>query len=68
MISIENNFKNISNIFKELDEKIKLLNCPNDGSSATIIYINRFSDKKYLHCINVGDSRCIIINKEGIMI
>ena len=67
-IPIENNFNIIQNSFKALDEKIKLLNVPNVGSSATIVYISRIYNKKYLYCINVGDSRCIIKNKKEIMV
>ena len=67
MIPIENNFNNITNTFKTLDEKIKLLNVPNVGSSATIVYLSRIYNKRYLLCLNVGDSRCIIMNKEGSM-
>ena len=62
-----NIFQNFVNLFKILDEKIKDLNCPDVGSTATIVYIERQNNKKYLYCVNVGDSRCIIINKKGIM-
>ena len=67
MMPFNNYFQDFVNLFKTLDEKVKSLNCPDAGSTATIVYIERQNDKKYLYCINVGDSRCIIINKKGIM-
>ena len=67
MMPFNNYFQDFVNLFKTLDEKIKALNCPDAGSTATIVYIERQNNKKYLYCINVGDSRCIIINKKGIM-
>ena len=60
-------FEGFIDLFKKLDEKILALNCPDAGSTATIVYIERQNNKKYLYCVNVGDSRCIIINKKGIM-
>ena len=62
-----NYFQGFSNLFKLLDEKVRDLNCPDAGSTATLVYIERQNNKKYLYCINIGDSRCIIINKNGIM-
>jgi serine/threonine protein phosphatase PrpC len=67
MMPFNNYFQDFVNLFKTLDEKVKGLNCPDAGSTATIVYVERQNDKKYLYCINVGDSRCIIINKKGIM-
>ena len=67
MMPFNDYFQNFINLFKILDEKVKALNCPDAGSTATIVYIERQNNKKYLYCINVGDSRCIIINKKGIM-
>ena len=67
MMPFNNYFQDFVNLFRTLDEKVKALNCPDAGSTATIVYIERQNDKKYLYCINVGDSRCIIINKKGIM-
>ena len=67
MLPFTNYFENFSNLFKLLDEKVRELNCPDAGSTATIVYIERQNNKKYLYCVNVGDSRCIIVNKKGIM-
>ena len=62
-----NYFQGFDDLFKQLDDKVRELNCPEEGSTATIVYIERQNNKKYLYCVNVGDSRCIIINKKGIM-
>ena len=62
-----NYFQGFSSLFKALDEKVRDLNCPDVGSTATLVYIERQNNKRYLYCINIGDSRCIIINKNGIM-
>ena len=60
-------FDNFVKLFKLIDERVRELNCPEEGSTATIVYIEKQNNKKYLYCVNVGDSRCIIINKKGIM-
>jgi serine/threonine protein phosphatase PrpC len=65
------NYKNYNaafvEIFRKVDEDIKLLNCPNVGSTATIVYIEKQKDnKKILYCANVGDSRCVLVSKNGV--
>ena len=66
------NYKNIisgfSQLFKKVDEDIKLLNCSNVGSTATIVYIVKSKDtnKRILYCVNVGDSRCVMVNKNAV--
>ena len=66
------NYKNLisgfSYLFKTVDEEIKLLNCPNVGSTATIVYIVKKKDtnKRILYCVNVGDSRCVMVNRNGV--
>ena len=67
MMPFTNYFQGFVNLFKVLDDQVRELNCPDAGSTATIVYIERQINKKYLYCINIGDSRCIIINKKGIM-
>jgi serine/threonine protein phosphatase PrpC len=67
MLPFTNHFENFVNLFKILDDKVRDINCPDVGSTATIVYIERQNNKKYLYCVNVGDSRCIIVNKKGIM-
>ena len=60
-------FREITTLFKDLDQKIKELNVPNAGSTATVVYIERQNGKRVLYCANVGDSRCVLVNKKGIM-
>ena len=60
-------FEDITQTFKDLDESIKELKLPDVGSTGTIVYIERINGKKYLYCANVGDSRCVLVNRKGIM-
>lgn len=55
-------------IFKKVDEDIKLLNCPKVGSTATIVYIEKEVEtgKRILYCANVGDSRSVLVTKNGV--
>ena len=57
-----------STLFKVIDEDLKVLNCPNVGSTATIVYIEKLneSNKRILYCANVGDSRCVLVSKNGV--
>ena len=63
-------FKNyrpeIINLFGLLDEKIRQLNKPKVGSTATIVYIEKENGKKILYCANVGDSRCVLVKRSGV--
>ena len=59
--------KGILNLFKLLDEKIKELNLPYTGSTGTIVLIERQNEKKILYCANVGDTRCVLVNKKRIL-
>ena len=63
----KNIYESIVNIFRLLDERIKLLNVPNDGSTGTIVYIEKQNENRILHCANVGNSRCVLVNRKGIM-
>ena len=68
MFLFKEHFKDFQRLFKLLDEKIKLLNVPDVGSTATIVYIEKQpSGKRILYCANVGDSRCVLVNRKGIM-
>ena len=58
--------KDFTKLFTSLDEKIKLLNVPNIGATSTIVYIESFNGKRILHCSNIGNNKCIIINKRGL--
>ena len=67
MLPFHNHFEDFKNLFNTLDEKIRELNVPNTGSTATIVYIEKIEGKKILYCINVGDSRCVLVNNNGSM-
>ena len=67
MIPFSDPFADFTRLFKSLDEKIRILNVPSTGSTATVVYIERFNGKKILYCANVGDSRCVLVNRKGIM-
>ena len=50
-----------ANLFKDIDKKLKDLNYIEVGSTAVIVYITKENNKKYLYCVNIGDSRCLLI-------
>ena len=55
-------------LFRAIDNSIKALDCPTVGSTATIVYIIKQpqTNKRILYCANVGDSRCVLVNKKGV--
>ena len=50
-----------SDLFKDIDKKLKELKYFEVGSTAVIVYITKENNKKYLYCVNIGDSRCTLI-------
>ena len=50
-------------LFKDIDKKLKDLNYFEVGSTAVIVYITKEKNKKYIYCANIGDSRCILIKE-----
>ena len=48
---------------KEIDEKLKNENFTNIGSTGCIIYITEENNKKILYCINLGDTRCVLLKE-----
>jgi len=66
-LPFKNYFRGFYNLFKFLDEEIKLLNVPQTGSTATIVFIEKKDGKKFLYCVNAGDSRCVLVSKKRIM-
>lgn len=50
------------NLFNSIDTKFKEMNFYNTGSTATIVYITIENGKRVLYCINLGDSRCILLS------
>ena len=67
MLPFQNHFEDFKNLFNTLDEKIRELNVNDTGSTATIVYIEKIKGKKILYCANVGDSRCVLVNNNGLM-
>ena len=59
--------KDLTNLFKALDEKIKGLNVPNVGATGTVVFIQNYNGKKKLYCANVGNNRCLLINRKGVI-
>lgn len=60
-------YTDFGRLFKSIDEKIKKLNAPNSGSTATVVYIERNKEKRILFCANVGNSRYVLVNENGVM-
>ena len=60
--SMENNFINLFNL---IDEKFDTEFYSQIGSTACIVYITREKSKKCFYCANIGDTRCVLINKSG---
>ena len=68
ILNYNNMISGFTTLFKAIDEDIKKLNCPNVGSTATIVYIEKLKEnnKRILYCANVGDSRCVLVSKNGV--
>ena len=66
LFPFKNITQDISKLFNILDEKILQLNVPNVGATATIVYIESINGKRRLNCVNVGNNKCLLINKKGI--
>ena len=56
---------NFDILFKRLDENFRNENFNTIGSTGCIVYITKEYYKKILYCVNIGDTRCILINKDG---
>lgn len=67
LLPFDDYFKGFLNLFRLLDEKIKSLNVPTMGSTGTVVFIEKIKGKKTIYCANVGDSRCILVNRKGVM-
>ena len=68
ILNYNNMISGFTTLFRAIDEDIKKLNCPNVGSTATIVYIEKLKEnnKRILYCANVGDSRCVLVSKNGV--
>ena len=67
MMPFHNFLEEMQNLFLFTDEKIKNLNVPEQGSTATVAYIEKQNGKKILYVSNVGDTRCILVTKKGVI-
>ena len=67
MLPFDDYFLGFTKLFRSIDEEVKLLNCPNTGATGTVVYIEKKDDKRILYCANVGDSRCVLVNKKGVV-
>ena len=58
---------NFNELFQEIDEEFKNGKYFQIGSTATIIYIKNdlIKNQKILYCINIGDTKCILIQTNG---
>jgi serine/threonine protein phosphatase PrpC len=65
MLSINDHFVLFPKLFQLLDEKIKELDVPYAGSTCSVVYIQKQQNKKKLYCANVGDTKCVIVNRKG---
>ena len=65
-IDESNYVENFTKIFKAMDEDIESLNIPTVGSTGTIIYIEKKDNKRILYCANIGDTRCVLVNKNKV--
>ena len=66
IIPFKNFLLDFKNLFKSLDEKVKLLDVSEAGSTATIAYIERQNGKRILYVANIGDTRCVLVRKFGV--
>ena len=62
MIPFKDANESFIKLFKNLDEKIKDLNCYQVGSTACIVYITREKGQRCLYSVNIGDTRSVLIS------
>ena len=55
----------LTNLFKNVDERIKNLNLLNMGSTACIIYITKENGKIVLYSANIGDTRAVLLSDKN---
>jgi serine/threonine protein phosphatase PrpC len=69
MLPFNDYFLGFTKLFRVIDEDVKKLNYPNTGATGTAVFIekDKESNIRTLYCANVGDSRCVLVNKKGIM-
>lgn len=65
MLEINSFIRSVVNVFHELDEEI--CEMYRSGSTANIVIVT-YRNRKYIYTINLGDSRAIIFNDDGILL
>lgn len=66
MLPFDNVNESLIRLFKNLDQKLKELNYYQVGATACIIYITKEKGQKVLYSANVGDTRSVLISKNGV--
>ncbi len=54
-----------TSLFPYIDDKIKTSNFNQMGSTACTVFITKENNNRVLYSANIGDTRCIIISKNG---
>ena len=54
-----------TSLFPYIDDKIKTSNFSQMGSTACTVFITKENSNRVLYSANIGDTRCIIISKNG---
>ncbi len=62
-INSENAEIKLTNLFLNVDNKIKENSFYQVGATACVVYITKENDKRVLYCANVGDTRCTLIKE-----
>lgn len=67
LLPFDDYFKGFLQLFKLIDEKIKSLEVPTMGSTGTVVFIQKEKGKRFLYCVNVGDTRCVLVSRRGVL-
>jgi len=62
----DNMEKNLINLFEIIDQNFCTDYYSHIGSTACIVYITKENGQKCFYCANIGDTRCILIHKDGV--
>ena len=62
----DNMENNLINLFEVIDQKFCTDYYSHIGSTACIVYITKENNQKCFYCANIGDTRCILIHKDGV--
>ena len=62
----DNMENNLINLFEVIDQNFCTDYYSHIGSTACIVYITKENGQKCFYCANIGDTRCILIHKDGV--